>query len=96
MLAIVDGITEAMSMHGWNPLDNVEVAHFNGLVVRPLTNIGAAAVSLDHVKKENDPRYAIGGIYKLNAVSGAGFKLINKDPFGVGMTGGVALQTVPS
>jgi 5S rRNA maturation endonuclease (ribonuclease M5)/uncharacterized ParB-like nuclease family protein len=89
-LAVVDGITEAMTMHDLDPLSNTDVAIFNGLIIKILTDGGAAAVALDHVVKDREGqagRYALGGIHKLNAVSGAGFKLINRDPFGVGITG---------
>jgi hypothetical protein len=73
-LAVIDGITEAMFIHGLDPLDNVDIAHFNAILTKSLTVLGAAAVALDHVKKNGDSRdrYALGGVHKLNAVSGAG------------------------
>jgi hypothetical protein len=88
-LVIVDGVTEAMTMHNLNPLDNVDVAKFNGQLIKPLTDSGAAVVSLDHVVKdrENRSRYALGGVHKLNVVTGAAYVLTNREPFGVGMTG---------
>jgi hypothetical protein len=88
-LVVVDGITEAMTLHGWNPLDNVDIALFNTRVVRRLTCTGAAQVSLDHVVKNGDNRgrYAIGGVHKLNIVSGASYILENRNPFGIGVTG---------
>jgi AAA domain len=88
-LAVIDGITEAMFIHGLNPLDNVDIAHFNAILTKSLTVLGAAAVALDHVKKNGDSRdrYALGGVHKLNAVSGAGYMLENRQPFGVGLTG---------
>ena len=88
-LAMLDGITEAMTMHGLNPLDNVDIALFNRRVNLPMTASGAAQASFDHVVKDNQNRgrYAIGGVHKLNIVSGAGYILENKQPFGIGMTG---------
>jgi hypothetical protein len=88
-LAICDGITEAMVLHGWDPLKNADVALFNALIIKPLTNAGAAAVALDHVVKDREGRgrYALGGVHKLNAVSGAGYLLENRQPFGIGLTG---------
>jgi hypothetical protein len=88
-LAILDGVTEAMTLEGLNPLDNVDIARFNGRLIRPLTDSGAAAVSLDHVTKDSQTRgrYALGGVHKLNAVSGAGYILENRGPFGIGLTG---------
>ena len=88
-LAICDGVTEAMSLHGLDPNKNADIAVFNGPLIKPLTDAGAAAVSLDHVVKNGDDRgrYALGGVHKLNAVSGAGYILTNRHPFGVGLTG---------
>ena len=88
-LAIGDGTTEAMVLHGLNPLDNVDIAVFNAILTGPLTVLGAAAVALDHVTKDREGRgrYALGGVHKLNAVSGAGYLLENRHPFGVGLTG---------
>ena len=76
-LVILDGITEAMTLHGWKPLDNTDIALFDRKVITPLTSTGAAEVSLDHVTKdrENRGRYAIGGVHKLNIVTGAGYTL---------------------
>ena len=93
-LTINDGTTEAMVMHGLNPLDNADVAIFNMLLIRPQTDAGAAAVALDHVTKdrENRGRYAIGAVHKLNAVSGAGYVLENRAPFGIGLTGRSAIK----
>ena len=81
-------------MHGLNPLDNADVAIFNMLLIRPQTDAGAAAVALDHVTKdrENRGRYAIGAVHKLNAVSGAGYVLENRAPFGIGLTGRSAIK----
>jgi len=83
-----------MVMHGLNPLDNADVAIFNMLLIRPQTDAGAAAVALDHVTKdrENRGRYAIGAVHKLNAVSGAGYVLENRAPFGIGLTGRSAIK----
>jgi hypothetical protein len=88
-LAVLDGITEAMTLHGYNPLDNMDVAKFNTNVVRKLTFTGAAELSLDHVTKarEGRERYALGGVHKLNIVSGAGYILESRQPFGIGITG---------
>jgi hypothetical protein len=93
-LAIVDGITEAMTLHGLNPIDNVDIALFDRTVVTPLTDSGAAEVSFDHVTKDKDGRgrYALGGVHKLNIVNGAGYTLENRQPFGIGITGRSTLR----
>ena len=88
-LAINDGTTEAMAIHDLNPLDNVDIAVFNTILVKPLLGFDTAVVSLDHVIKDREGRgrYALGGVHKLNAVSGAGYLLENTKSFGAGLTG---------
>jgi len=88
-LATLDGVTEAMTLHGLNPLDNVDIARFDSTVVKHFTTTGAAELSLDHVTKDRDGRgkYALGGVHKLNIVSGAGYILDNRNPFGIGIKG---------
>jgi len=88
-LGIIDGVTEAMVLHGLNPLDNVDAAVFGRMLPRRITETGAAAVSLDHVVKDRDGRgrYALGAVHKLNGLDGASYVLENRSPFGVGLTG---------
>ncbi|MEN4449991.1 AAA family ATPase [Mycobacterium sp. SM3041] len=88
-LAVVDGVTEALAMHGLNPNDNADVAKFGRILPRRLANAGAAAVCLDHLPKatDNRGRYAIGGVHKLNGIDGAALLLESRDPFGIGLTG---------
>ncbi|GAA3667154.1 hypothetical protein FB459_1271 [Yimella lutea] len=88
-LVILDGITEGMTLHGLDPLNNKDAAMFGRLLVRPLTSYGAAVVSLDHVTKsaEGRGRYAIGAVHKLNALDGAAYVLENRSKFGRGLVG---------
>jgi hypothetical protein len=88
-LAIVDGVTEAMTMHGLNPLDNKEAAAFGRLVPRHMARHGAATVCLDHVTKDREGRgrYALGAVHKLNGLNGAAYLLENRQSFGIGLTG---------
>ncbi|HEY3715132.1 MAG TPA: AAA family ATPase [Jatrophihabitantaceae bacterium] len=88
-LVVIDGVTEALSLHGLSTNDNDEIARFGRTLIRPITSSGAAALSLDHVTKstEGRGRYAIGGVHKLNAVTGAAFVLENVTRFGHGLTG---------
>lgn len=88
-IVVCDGITDGMGLHGLNPLDNKDVAAFSRLLLRPLTETGAALVALDHVTKSSEGRgrYALGGVHKLNDVNGAQFLLDNRQPFGHGLTG---------
>ncbi|MGQ5580351.1 AAA family ATPase [Streptomyces sp. ECR3.8] len=88
-LAIVDGVTEGMSLFGLELKDNTDIAKFGRLLLRPLQNAGAAVVTLDHVVKssENRGRYSIGGVHKLNGLNGVMYMLENIRPFGIGVTG---------
>jgi hypothetical protein len=60
-LVILVGITEAMNLHGLDPLSNTDISSFDRTVVRQLTRSGAAEVSLDHVIKDanNRGKYAL-------------------------------------
>jgi hypothetical protein len=88
-LAIVDGVTEAMTMHGLNINDNTDIAAFAATLPRKLARAGCATVCLDHVVKDKDGRgrYAIGGVHKLNGIDGAAYILEARDPFGDGLKG---------
>lgn len=88
-LDIIDGITEAMTVHGLDPLNNKEAALFGHILPRKLARAGAAVASLDHVVKDKEGRgrYAIGAVHKLNALDGAAYTLENRNPFGIGITG---------
>lgn len=88
-LAVIDGVTEAMVLHGLDPLSNKDVAKFGRMLPRLLTEFGAAVVAADHVTKSSEGRgrYAIGAVHKLNGVNGACYILENRTAFGVGRTG---------
>lgn len=88
-LAVVDGVTEAMVMHGLDPLSNKDAATFGRILPRPLAAAGCAVACLDHVTKDREGRgrYAIGAVHKLNALDGAAYVLECRTPLGVGLTG---------
>lgn len=88
-LGVIDGVTEGMTLHGLNPLDNKDAAAFGRMLPRTLTRAGAAAVSLDHVTKsaEGRGRYSLGAVHKLNGLDGAAYVLENRKPAGVGLVG---------
>lgn len=88
-LAVLDGVTEAMSLHDLDPLSNGDIAKFNAMLANPISSRGPAVISLDHLVKDakSQGRYALGGVHKLNAISGASFILKNAEPFGIGRTG---------
>jgi hypothetical protein len=88
-LAILDGVTEAMSLHGLELKDNTDVAKFGRMLPKWIADRGPAAVALDHVVKDREARggYALGGVHKLNGLNGAMYIMENREPFGIGRTG---------
>ena len=88
-LVVLDGVTEAMTMHGLEMKDNTDIARFGQLLPRWIADRGPACVALDHVVKDREQRgrYAIGGVHKLNGVNGAAYVLQNRSPFTIGKTG---------
>lgn len=87
-LVVIDGVTEAMTLHGLELADNSDVARWLTLLPRPLTTTGAAVVQVDHVIKEREgrKRYAIGAQHKLAGVHAA-YALDVVEPFGRGRNG---------
>ncbi|WP_406199439.1 DNA primase [Streptomyces europaeiscabiei] len=87
--SVLDGVTEAMVMHGLNPLDNADCAKFGRILPRPIASYGSAMVAADHVTKSSEGRgrYSIGAVHKLNGLNGAAYTLENRVAFGVGRTG---------
>lgn len=89
VLAIVDGVTEAMTMLGLDPLSNRDVARFMEQVPRRLARSGAAVVLVDHVVKAKGERgrFAIGAQHKLAGIDGAAYSFEVLRPFGRGLEG---------
>lgn len=89
LLAVIDGVTEAMSTLGLEPLDNADTAHFFRVLPRPLAKLGAAVVLVDHVVKDSEDRgrWAIGAQHKMAALTGAAFTIDIVKPFGRNMSG---------
>ena len=75
-LAVIDGVTEAMTGEGLDPLGNTDVAEWMALLPRLVAAMtGAAVVVIDHVTKatEGRGRYAIGAQHKLAGIDGAAY-----------------------
>ena len=88
-IAVVDGVTEAMALHGLDLRDNLDYAHFHAAVPKRLASCGAAVATIDHVtkSKEDRGRFAIGAQHKLAAIDGAAYAVEALTPFGKGRTG---------
>jgi hypothetical protein len=88
-LVVLDGRTEGMSLHGLKITDNDDVAKYGRLIERPLAQDGRALLALDHVTKDRETRgrYGIGGVHKLNGLTGAAFTLETRTPIAHGVIG---------
>ncbi|MGP8182099.1 MAG: AAA family ATPase [Acidimicrobiales bacterium] len=75
-LAIIDGLTEAMTTEGLDLNSNSDVATWMRRVPRRVAKTGAAVVAIDHLPKarNNQGRYALGGQHKLAGLTGAAYK----------------------
>lgn len=89
-LAVIDGVTEAMTLLGLNPdKGSADAATFMTRLARPLAAAGAGVVCIDHVSKSTEQRgrYALGAQHKLAAVDGAAYTIELVKPFGHGRHG---------
>ncbi len=94
-LAIIDGVTEALSVYGTASKDNDEVTRWIRSTPRRLAaTTGAVVVLVDHVTKDADTRgrFAIGGQAKMAALDGAAYVVEVLDPLGVGLLGRISLR----
>jgi hypothetical protein len=88
-LVVLDGVNEAMALHGWSIREEDGAARFRRYLVKPFTAVGVATLSADHVVKDTERRgrTALGSIHKVNGLSGALFLLETAEPFGRGARG---------
>lgn len=88
-LVILDGVTEAMTMHGLDLNGNADVATFYGLLPRWIADHGPAVVMIDHVVKDGEKqgRWALGGQHKLAGIDGVSYLVKAVEPFGRGKVG---------
>ena len=83
-LAVIDGVTEAMTTEGLDPMGNADVALWSRRLPKRIANqCGSAVLVIDHVAKGSDTagRFAIGGQHKLSGLSGASYRFDVQRPF---------------
>ncbi len=87
-LVVIDGVTEALTLHGLDLGDNTDVAKWLELLPRPAARAGAAVLLIDHVVKDKESRgrYALGAQHKLAGIDVA-YSLEVIEPFGRGREG---------
>lgn len=88
-LVIVDGVTEAMTLHGYDLNSNEDSARFQALLPRWIADHGPAVAMIDHVVKNKDDqgRFAIGAQHKLAGIDGAAYVVKILQPFARGRRG---------
>ena len=74
-LVVIDGVTEALSLHGLSSNSDVDIAALAALLARPLAEVGAAVLLIDHVVKDPEQRgrWPTGSQQKLAGVGGAAY-----------------------
>ncbi|MGH9249432.1 MAG: AAA family ATPase [Acidimicrobiales bacterium] len=88
-LAILDGVTEAMTLHGLDLSANPDIATFYAMLPRWIADHGPAVILIDHVVKDVDRqgRWSIGGQHKLAGLDGVAYIVKSVEPFGRGKRG---------
>ncbi len=92
-LVVLDGVTEALTVHGLDLGDNTDVAKWLELLPRPAARTGAAVLAIDHVVKDKESRgrYASGAQHKLAGIDVA-YSVHVVEPFGRGREGEVEIK----
>lgn len=88
-LVILDGVTEAMTLHGLDLNANGDVAAFLELLPRWIADQGPAVLMIDHVVKDTEKqgRWSIGGQHKLAGIDGVSYNIKAIEQFGRGKVG---------
>jgi len=76
-LVVVDGLTEALTLHGLALESNKDVATFFEMLPRFVARQGPGVVIIDHVEKDTERRgrWAIGAQHKLAGIDGVSYGL---------------------
>jgi hypothetical protein len=94
-LVVLDGVTEAFSMHGLSINSAEDAAAWFRAFARQFqvkadaAYNGPAIVELDHVVKNHEARngWALGTIHKKAGIKGAAYQVVSVSPFGKGRHG---------
>jgi hypothetical protein len=87
-LAVIDGVTEALTLFGFETNDNDGITKFMRLIPRQIArHTKAATVLIDHIAKGASTRFAIGGQAKLAAIDGASYLVDIIEPPAIGKQG---------
>lgn len=88
-LVILDGVTEAMTLHGYDLNSNADTALYLALLPRWIADHGPAVVMIDHLPKDKEKhdRHAIGAQHKLAGIDGVQYLVKMIQPFARGRRG---------
>jgi len=88
-ICVLDGVTEAMTLHGLSIDKQDEVARFIHMFPKRLADLGPAVVQIDHLPKNTEAgnRFAIGAQHKLAGLDGAAYMVKIIEPFARGKIG---------
>lgn len=88
-LVIIDGVTEAMTMHGYDLNSNADAALYLALLPRWIADHGPAVAMIDHVVKDQEKqgRFAVGAQHKLAGIDGVQYIVKMLQPFARGKRG---------
>lgn len=70
-LVVIDGVTEAMTLHGWHPYDPKDAADYQHLLLRGYGS--AAVIEIDHTSKDSG-RGQLGSQQKRAGLDGASYE----------------------
>lgn len=92
-LIVLDGFNAAMTLLGLDINDNGDATKFSQMLLRPLSDSGAAVVYVDHIPKakENRGKGGIGAQAKRAMTTGCALAVDVITPFGRGMSGRLKL-----
>lgn len=94
-LAVIDGVTESMTLFGLAGKDNDDVATWQRVLPKTIARTtGAAVICIDHVTKDADSRgrFALGGQHKIAGLDGAGLIVDPAKPFAPGLVGEASVR----
>lgn len=82
-LVVIDGVADAMQREGLDENSNTDWYTWSHALPRPLADMGAAVLMVDHVSKDADPknRYGRGASSKLADIDGIAYQVRSQVPF---------------
>jgi hypothetical protein len=95
-IVVVDGVNAAMTLLGLELKDNKDGTQFHQRILKPLTVVNSAVITIDHVPKTREARgvFAIGAQAKKAMTDGAMIGVKAVEQFGRGKVGRLELEVL--